>query len=131
MIFILTTQKEDIVKEKFKDIPINYKFIDLDNLKSEFFDSDTEIKEEFENILLNQHIMKKIKNGIKNFKNTYFFYRIDKINYKVVNNIKDFILKNHSHKINKFTILEDENNIKKYYFRIFDEVYEICSECSE
>lgn len=131
MIFILTTQKEEIIKEKFKEIPVNYKFLDLDALKDEFFTANGPIKEEFENILLNQYVMKKIKNGIKNFKNTYFFYRIDEVNYNIISNIKTFIYKNHSHKIKKFTILEEKNNIRKYFFTAFDEVFEIDLECSE
>ena len=94
MTFILTTQKEDVVKENFKNISSNYKFLDLDLLKAEFYDMNIETSEEFNDILLNQFIMKKIKNGIKNFKNTHFFYRIDKININVVNNIKKFISKN-------------------------------------
>lgn len=125
MTFILTTQKEDVVKENFKNISSNYKFLDLDLLKAEFYDMNIETSEEFNDILLNQFIMKKIKNGIKNFKNTHFFYRIDKININVVNNIKKFISKNHSHKINKFVVFENETNVKKYYFYMFDEVYEI------
>jgi len=128
MIFILTTQDENVIKLKFKDIHVNYKFLDLNLLKNEFYDLhiNSKINEEFENILLNQYIMKKIKNGIKNFKNTYFFYRIDNININVANNIKKFILTNHGHKINKFTVFEEDQNIKKYYFKIFDEVYTIC-----
>jgi len=133
MIFILTTQKESIIRDKFKQIPINYKFLDIDLLKNEFYDFNmqSDIDEKYENILLNQYIMKKIKNGIKNFKNTYFFYRIDNISINVASNVKKFVLTNHGHKINKFTILEDDDNIKKYYYKIFDDVYIINSNSPE
>lgn len=120
MIFILTTKDEHFIKEKFG--VENYKFFDIDKLKEEFHEKHPDLNLKYENILINQYVIKRIRNGLKSFKSSFFFYRITEMDKRIVNNIKEYVMENHGHKIKYFTaVVEDE--LDKDIENLFDTIH--------
>lgn len=121
MIFILTTEDEKFIKEKFG--VDNYKFFDVRELKKEFHEKYPDINLKYEGILINQHIAKRIRNGLKSFKNKFFFYRITEMDERIVKNIKKYVMDNHGHKIKYFNAILNENEVNPDIEDLFHVVY--------
>ena len=100
MVFILTTKDEEYISKKYGID--NYKFFDVFKLRNEFADMNEGIPLKYVNVHLNQYVSKRLKNGLKSFKNDYFFYRIEEMNVNNVTNIRRFVLDNYGHKIKQF-----------------------------
>lgn len=122
IIFILTNEEEQSVQDTFN--LEKYKFFDSLELKQEFKDKYPDIELKYEGILINQHIMKRIRNGLKSFRNKYFFYKVTELDKRIVENVKEYVLTNHGHKVSHFNAFVDGDfKMDKDVEELFDIVY--------
>lgn len=105
--YFIVTKQDEIV---YKNILSNrsYKYLDIAQIKSDYIYNNPGLTEEYKDILVSQHIIKKIKNSMKSFKNDFFIYRTDKLSEQLLKNLKTIVDNIYSHKIKNYIIFEDD-----------------------
>lgn len=105
--YFIVTRQDEIV---YKNILCNrsYKYLDIAQIKYDYIEANPDLSDEYRDILVSQHVIKKIKNSMKSFKNDFFIYRTDEISEQLLQNLKSIVDSIYSHKIKNYITFEDD-----------------------